>query len=353
MEKSEEKQTRRKENSQENRIYIWGKNIPGNSSRKKASVMEIKSGKGNAMLDSVRWILALRGGKYRDKKKTIDTYTARQVPAADPDFHETFEDTPYLIPYIAEGSRQAVIVVPGGGYCMKSMENEGTQIAERLQKSGVTAFVLWYRTNPYYQPLPLMDMQRAVRYVRCNASRYGYDRDKIGAVGFSAGGAQVGIFLNIWRGRPAEWEGYEQDRTDLEDDSLNFAGLVYPALSYRYNAGMLFASFPAEEVRNQAKREEILETYDAVKHMNSRGIPQFISYGTKDDMVSIAQIREYEELLKSSGTEYEEAVVEGAGHGYGACVNGDEITQALGEKEEKGYGWWLDRFTEWVRHCNA
>lgn len=318
---------------------LWGNVIPGNSSKRKAEVMELGSPTfRNMTLDTVRWILTVRGGKFhKNGKKVIDTYTHIWVKSGDPDYRDSFEDEPYLIPFIAEGSRQAVVLVPGGGYCMKSMENEGTQIAQRLQQAGITAFVLWYRTNPYYQPYPLMDMQRAVRYVRFHAKDYGYDPDKIGAIGFSAGGAQVSLFSNVLRRGLLDIPKYQWDEIDKVSDELNHIGLVYPALSYHFNSTMLYASFPAEKVRREAERKQLCKVYDAVANMNTSGIPHFICYGTKDDMVSLPRIQEYIEILKNTNTPYTEIPIEGAGHGYGASLDNAQ------------YAFWVDEYIRWVK----
>lgn len=83
--------------------------------------------------------------------------------------------------------RGAIIVCPGGGYVMKA-EHEGTPIARRINEAGVHAFVLSYRVSPYNHPVPLRDAQRAIRYVRANAKHWGILPDKIGILGFSAGG---------------------------------------------------------------------------------------------------------------------------------------------------------------------
>lgn len=319
------------------RIEIWGDVIPGNSTDKKESVMEIRHKKNpNAAMDTIRWILALRGKKFKDNKEIIDSYTATWVAKRDDAYRETFEDVPYLIPFIAKGSRQAVIVAPGGGYCIKEMEGEGTQIAEELNKNGITAFVLWYRSNPYYQPYPLMDMQRAIRYVRFHAKDYGYDEDKISAIGFSGGGAEVGMFANVFQGNEGLCPEYEKDEIDRTDDRLNRIALVYPLLSYCENVPLMFASFPAEDVRDEKKRMELLDTYDAVNHMKCVGTPHFISYGTKEDMVSVSKIEDYMEILEKSGTSLKKVLVEGAGHGYGAAV---------GKKES----YWLEEYIKWVQ----
>ena len=317
----------------EEKIRIWD-TVPGNHDGKKAAVMEIGR-KGPAILMLIRFILAIRGESYRDRKKAIDTYTALSAGPADPDYQETFRDQPYLLPYIAPGSRKAVIVVPGGGYCYKSMKDEGTAVAEALQKAGITAFVLWYRTNPYYMPLPALDMQRAVRYVRAHAADYGYDPTQVGAVGFSGGGMEIGLHLNLFQGKPVEYAGYIPDEIDLVDDRLSFAGLIYPALGCKYNVPLLFACFPAEAVRDKKKRQALIEDYDVVSHFRSADVPQYIGYGSKDTMVSIKNIEEYYDLLVKNGADCRKRIVEGAGHGYGAS--------------NEQYRDWLKDFIIWVK----
>ncbi|MDR0397397.1 MAG: alpha/beta hydrolase [Oscillospiraceae bacterium] len=97
---------------------------------------------------------------------------------------------PTLTPFWADESnkpRGAVIVCPGGGYVTKA-RHEGTPIACKINESGVHAFVLSYRVAPYSHPAPLSDAQRAIRVVRANAGSWGVLPDRIGILGFSAGG---------------------------------------------------------------------------------------------------------------------------------------------------------------------
>src|SRR5437879_11499352 len=83
----------------------------------------------------------------------------------------------------------AVIVFPGGGYGFLATNHEGRQIANWLNAMGITAFVLKYRLGPrYHHPVELGDAQRAIRMVRSRAKEFGVLPDKIGVMGFSAGG---------------------------------------------------------------------------------------------------------------------------------------------------------------------
>lgn len=99
-------------------------------------------------------------------------------------------DIPTLTYYPAlHGVPTAVIVAPGGGYRALAMNHEGRQVANWLNAVGITAFVLKYRLGPrYHHPIELGDAQRAIRLVRARAAEYGVKPDRIGMMGFSAGG---------------------------------------------------------------------------------------------------------------------------------------------------------------------
>ena len=112
----------------------------------------------------------------------------------------------------------AVIVAPGGGLFALSIEKEGNQVAKWLNGKGITAFVLKYRLLPTGEngvsdvmqdpdkivekvmpvlPLSIADGQNALAYVKENAARWDVDPDKVGFMGFSAGGAvTMGVALN-------------------------------------------------------------------------------------------------------------------------------------------------------------
>src|SRR5215831_13285935 len=83
----------------------------------------------------------------------------------------------------------AVIVCPGGGYVNLAMNHEGRQVASYLNSLGMAAFVLRYRLGPrYHYPVELQDAQRAIRMVRAHAAEWRIVLERIGMMGFSAGG---------------------------------------------------------------------------------------------------------------------------------------------------------------------
>ncbi len=118
----------------------------------------------------------------------------------------------------------AILIFPGGGYNRLAIKKEGYEIAEWLSKLGYTAFVLQYRV-PDKQEGALMDAQRAIRIVRSKAQGYGIDPDKIGVLGFSAGGSLAARSATRY-----EDQTYPLvDEMDSLSSKPNFSVLIYPA----------------------------------------------------------------------------------------------------------------------------
>jgi len=119
-------------------------------------------------------------------EKRIPLWQDGQIPLFD---DSTGQREPALIPFLSSGNhpKGAVIICAGGSYGWKEPE-EAFSHAEWLGDIGVRAFVLDYRVNPYTTTHALMDVQRAVRFLRFNASAYGIDPNHIAVMGFSAGG---------------------------------------------------------------------------------------------------------------------------------------------------------------------
>jgi acetyl esterase/lipase len=117
-----------------------------------------------------------------------------------------------------------VIVCPGGGYNILAIDKEGYEVAEWLNKLGFTAFVLQYRV-PNKQTEALYDVQRAMRIIRSKASQWGLNTNKLGVMGFSAGGS-----LSARAGTRFAVKSYPgEDVLDSLSCRPDFALLIYPA----------------------------------------------------------------------------------------------------------------------------
>lgn len=152
-----------------------------------------------------------------------------QAPGA---LGDTDADRPMLTRYAVWFQHQptaAVIVFPGGSYQFLAMNHEGRQIANWLNALGITAFVLKYRLGPqYHHPVELGDAQRAIRLVRARAKEFGVSPDKIGVMGFSAGGHLASTTETHFDAGNAQ----ATDAIERVSSRPDFAVLAYPVISF-------------------------------------------------------------------------------------------------------------------------
>ena len=139
-------------------------------------------------------------------------------------------DKPSLTVYSASrrASGTAVVVAPGGGYGNLAMDHEGRQVAAFFNSMGVSAFVLKYRLGPrYHHPIELEDAQRAIRMVRARAQELGVLPDRIGMMGFSAGGHLASTVATHFDSGKAD----AADPIDRANSRPDFLILGYPVIS--------------------------------------------------------------------------------------------------------------------------
>ncbi|HEX7715554.1 MAG TPA: alpha/beta hydrolase [Bacillota bacterium] len=171
----------------------------------------------------------------------------QEIPQAKPSLKQFMPDS--------GSARGAIIVCPGGGYEYKAA-HEGEPIARWLNSLGLTAFVLDYRVSPYRYPIPVLDANRAVRWVRYHAENWHLDPNQIGLLGFSAGGhlaATVGTQFD--NGQPDAADPV--DRVSSRPDALI---LCYPVISlgqygHRGSIESLLGPNPSDTLRQSLSNE--------------------------------------------------------------------------------------------------
>ncbi|MBX7072726.1 MAG: alpha/beta hydrolase [Pirellulales bacterium] len=212
----------------------------------------------------------------------------------------------------AEGRQRAAIVVcPGGGYSGLAMDHEGQQIADWLNAHGVTACVLKYRLGPrYHHPAPLSDAQRAIRIVRAQASELEIDPDKIGILGFSAGGHLASTAATHFdRG-----QSDAQDPIDRQSCRPDFAVLLYPviALATEYaHAGSL------KNLLGDAPDAKLLESLSNERQVTAETPPCFLVHTNEDKPVPAENSVLFYLALRKAGVPAEMHIYEFGRHGLG------------------------------------
>jgi len=143
------------------------------------------------------------------------------------------KDQPFINVWAAakdKANGAAFVVCPGGGYGGLAADHEGVQVAKWFNGLGVSAFVLHYRlgSQGYHFPTQLIDVQRAIRHVRANAKQYGIDPNRIGIIGFSAGGHLTSMAATMFDEKPA---GMTNDAIDQVSARPDVAAPTYPVIS--------------------------------------------------------------------------------------------------------------------------
>lgn len=143
------------------------------------------------------------------------------------------KDQPKFIIWLPEAEKAVgcgVVVCPGGGYGGLAMDHEGKQIGEWLNSFGVAAFICDYRHKGkgYQHPQPLNDAQRAIRTVRARAAEFGVKPDRIGILGFSAGGHLASTALTHFDAGKAD----SSDPIEKASCRPDFGVLCYPVIAF-------------------------------------------------------------------------------------------------------------------------
>jgi endo-1,4-beta-xylanase len=227
--------------------------------------------------------------------------------------------TVYL-PQAAKTARAAVIVIPGGGHAELWMDHEGYRVAEFLADHGVAAFVLKYRLahekgSPYtVEGDALADAQRAIRLVRSQSAQWHLDPQRIGVMGFSAGGelaalaasrdesgARSGARSGVRSGAPGP-----RDAVQMSSSRPSFQALLYPAIPLGLS-------------------------------LSPQTPPAFLLGGAEDHAAISQGLAELYLAMRRAGARAELHLYEGVGHGFGLRANNS--TPVSG---------WPQRFLDWL-----
>jgi len=222
-------------------------------------------------------------------------------------------DIPTLTHYppSGRGSTTAVIVAPGGGYGNLAMNHEGRQIANWFNAQGVAAFVLKYRLGPRYRhPIPLGDAQRAVRLVRSRAAEFGVNPDRIGLMGFSAGGHLASAAGTRFDAGTAS----ASDPIDRASSRPDFLVLAYPVIlstaPYAHQGSFrnLIGDSP-----DAGRLEEVSTNRQVAKDTP----PTFLFHTSADTGVPAENSVEFYLALRKAGVPAELHIFERGPHGVG------------------------------------
>jgi acetyl esterase/lipase len=217
--------------------------------------------------------------------------------------------TPFLAPKeIATGA--AIVVCPGGGYSHLSNIKEGSSVAEWLNSLGISAFVLNYRLGMrYHEPNQLLDAARAVRTVRSRAKEWGLDGNRIGILGFSAGGhlaSTLGTHFDAGKANAND----EIDRVSSRPDLMV---LIYPVITM----GDLTHKGSKLNLLGENPTPDLVNRYSNELHVTKNTPPTFLVHTMSDTAVPVENSLMFASALRKEGVPFEFHLYEQGPHGFG------------------------------------
>ena len=200
-------------------------------------------------------------------------------------------------------SNPAVIVIPGGGYAQLSIESEGTQIAEWLNQLGIDAFVLKHRLPANYtgsckQRVAIEDGQAAINFIRDNSIKFKINPNKLGVIGFSAGGHLASSLSNL----------------TINDYRPNFSILLYPVITMNPKKTN---SWTFSSLFGESATEEMILKFSNELNVDKNTPPTIIIHSDNDVDVIPENSVSYYMALRKNNIPAALHIWEDGGHGYG------------------------------------
>jgi acetyl esterase/lipase len=244
------------------------------------------------------------------------------------------KDIPDMTVYLPMGGNAngiAVLVCPGGGYGHLSMGHEGKDIAEWLNSFGTTAVVLNYRHKGkgYGYPAPLDDAQRAMRIVRSKSALWGIDANKIGVIGFSAGGHLASTVTTLFD------KGYGKagDEVDKISSRPDFSVLCYAVISM---SEPFMHRGSRRNLLGKEYDEKLAELMSTDKQITAKTPPAFLIHSGEDTVVPVENSIAFYTGLRKAKVRAEMHIYEKGGHGFGLAKRNATAKQ------------WPDACRQWI-----
>jgi acetyl esterase/lipase len=245
------------------------------------------------------------------------------------------KDAPHVMEFLpAKGATPspAVVICPGGGYGGLAMDHEGKSEANWFAQHGIAGFVLQYRlpAQGYPHPVPMHDGQRAIRWVRANAAKFNVDPNKIGIMGFSAGGHEAStVATHFDAGNPNA-----TDPVEKVSSRADFAILVYAVISMQPG------------VTHQGSKDNLLgpnpdpalvQLLSNEKQVTKDTPPMILFHSVDDTVVPIQNARDMLAALSQNHIPGELHEYYTGGHGWGFGAQPDNSPK--GWFDETLYAW--------------
>lgn len=250
------------------------------------------------------------------------------------DVHRPEKPNGYGVVFISGSAWTAPLAYSAGP--LKS-NAQSLQYAKPLVDAGYTVFTLNHRAAPRFRyPAPVEDAQRAVRFLRHNAAKFGIRADRIGAAGGSSGGHLVSMLGTL----DGAGKGGDPDPVERESAKVQcVAARAAPTdLLKTLHAPLLGLYFSDAVNKDSAEYKTAVEA-SPITHVTRDDPPFLLTHGDKDELVAYSQSEEFEKALRAAGVTVKLVRVPGGGHGPAFPGAVSPVPDYMGETVA-----WFDRY---------
>jgi acetyl esterase/lipase len=256
---------------------------------------------------------------------------------------QTEGDVPELIITKVESKTPtaAIVILPGGGYHGHAMDHEGYQFAEWFRSLGVTSAICTYRLRGkgndgqgYGHPIPMQDAQRAVQTLRARAKELNIDPNRIGAIGFSAGGHLCSTISTHF----AEANPSSEDPIARVTSRPDFSILCYPVIAFdqtythKGSQRNLLGENPDPELVAHLSNE---------RQVTAQTPPTFLFHTVEDKAVPVENSIQYFRACQRNGVPVEMHIFPEGRHGLGLA------------RDQAGASQWPKLCEQWLRRIGV
>ncbi|MFN0255331.1 alpha/beta hydrolase [Pedobacter ureilyticus] len=256
--------------------------------------------------------ISLYGGAIPGAKPTPAEYVEETITREDKIVRTSKVSKPELYVYqAAKPNSAAVIICPGGGYGILAIDKEGHDVAKKFQEIGITAFVLKYRLPSDLimkdKSLgPLQDALQAIYLVRKNAASFNVDPNRVGIMGFSAGGHLASTASTHF----ADMKIDNQENISLRP---SFSILIYPVITF----GISTHGGSVKNLLGENPTEEQKKYFSSERQVTPQTPPAFLVHANSDKSVPVQNSLRYNEALVKNNVPVEMHIYQAGGHGFG------------------------------------
>ena len=265
-----------------------------------------------------------------DEKEVVENGNIKVISLV-----QTPEIEVYL-PSKANATKDAVVICPGGGYRIIAYDWEGSDIAKFFNSKGIAAVVLKYRlpgakSNIVPYKSPLLDANRAVKFTRAHAQEWNIDPNRVGIMGFSAGGhlaSTAGTHYDLG-------DSVSSDPIERLSSRPDFMILMYPVISF---IEKFSHSGSAKYLLGENPSQELLKNFSNELHVTKNTPPTILIHSQDDKSVPVENSLVFYKALCDNNVKSEIHIYPYGGHGFSLAIG-------------KGYlSTWTDRVIDWINN---